>query len=806
MDWWISKSPRTAGTYIITTTSHKAGNQPQGWGLATWQKHGGKRNHASSWVYVHSGTHWRMDWYLEPYREEEETALLNAKQAKNEPNTDVISTRSAPKKVAPKEAAPKVAPKKIAFRRLLGGDNRRRNPERRRRHCDYKALPSKTFDNSRDVFRLQKFTRLKDLPRMGRTLADGTTGMSDAQMQKQHSDQLKMCCQCMALQSGDAFKGLGFKQTFEKFVSQNPAGTEQAKRGQCLRAQCVQNHQYYYQTGNGSWRVGSYSDADVATDLVRGERCGDVGGGWCKRYQCAVATVTPECVKCACVPECTSWIEAQFGPDSNSVKETRRVAEACKTEDSADFGCVLKALKSTFCIGPNAASCDKCFKGTNCSQDEKIVIAFMVYVADLLLGCAMGFIAQPSFWYNILPATSDKRTSEVQAARTAAAQLKDFKEGGSTPSDNTFAKANKEIVYAAKARRDSGKVGTKLGNTLQTKSVSPKDAALGNAIRNVEKAAVSSAQSNVPMKASMWKAMKGGLKNLVPCLPACLAGVAATIWFAGPVSIAAAASVFFGCMGTCVVATLGENLGFLVFELVNNCMWDILGEAVGSVCFPAHATVELQDGSKVAMKSLQVGDRVRSGEASFSEVYFFSHQLRKVITSFVQLTTDTRHRIELSRKHFILTSKNCDGHSQQAYAQDVQIGMCVFTKEQQGMTMSRVTQKSIVRSEGLYNPFTIDGSIVVDGVQASAHSDWFLDSLAAPLGLTSTLPSIYQAVLAPARWMYHAVGSEVARVELMKYQDTMNSATSEENTFASYIHLASRAVQILWQGAASVTS
>merc|ERR1711988_1185098 len=42
----------------------KAGRQPRGWGLAAWQKHGGRRNGASSWLYVHAGNYWLMDWKL----------------------------------------------------------------------------------------------------------------------------------------------------------------------------------------------------------------------------------------------------------------------------------------------------------------------------------------------------------------------------------------------------------------------------------------------------------------------------------------------------------------------------------------------------------------------------------------------------------------------------------------------------------------------------------------------------------------------------------------------------------------------
>ena len=65
MDWTIAPSSRTPGAYTIKTTYHKDGNQPAGWGLTAWQKHGGHRSSQSSWVYVHSGDHWLMDWELE---------------------------------------------------------------------------------------------------------------------------------------------------------------------------------------------------------------------------------------------------------------------------------------------------------------------------------------------------------------------------------------------------------------------------------------------------------------------------------------------------------------------------------------------------------------------------------------------------------------------------------------------------------------------------------------------------------------------------------------------------------------------
>lgn len=47
---------------ILTAGGPGSGQQPHGWGLSAWNAHGARRNHASSWVAVHSGNHWPMVW------------------------------------------------------------------------------------------------------------------------------------------------------------------------------------------------------------------------------------------------------------------------------------------------------------------------------------------------------------------------------------------------------------------------------------------------------------------------------------------------------------------------------------------------------------------------------------------------------------------------------------------------------------------------------------------------------------------------------------------------------------------------
>ena len=61
---WEVLPGKKRGTIRITTLGHK--DQPAGWGLSAWHAHGAARDGVSSWVAVHSGTHWPCDWKVKP--------------------------------------------------------------------------------------------------------------------------------------------------------------------------------------------------------------------------------------------------------------------------------------------------------------------------------------------------------------------------------------------------------------------------------------------------------------------------------------------------------------------------------------------------------------------------------------------------------------------------------------------------------------------------------------------------------------------------------------------------------------------
>lgn len=66
MDWEIVPGKKD-GTWRILTTDHALGGQAAGWGLSSWGPMVGdtRRSGVSSWVHVHKGDHWPMDWVFE---------------------------------------------------------------------------------------------------------------------------------------------------------------------------------------------------------------------------------------------------------------------------------------------------------------------------------------------------------------------------------------------------------------------------------------------------------------------------------------------------------------------------------------------------------------------------------------------------------------------------------------------------------------------------------------------------------------------------------------------------------------------
>jgi Hint module len=124
----------------------------------------------------------------------------------------------------------------------------------------------------------------------------------------------------------------------------------------------------------------------------------------------------------------------------------------------------------------------------------------------------------------------------------------------------------------------------------------------------------------------------------------------------------------------------------------------------------------------------------------------------------VTLTLASGRALTLSPRHFIPGAAGADGAWDARVAKgadEVRVGDFVWSAAGEGrMAVDEVVAVATRAAAGAYNPLTLNGTIVVDGVVASAHSDWFLDGVVP----ADTQARVYQAILAPVRVAYRAMG------------------------------------------------
>lgn len=148
-----------------------------------------------------------------------------------------------------------------------------------------------------------------------------------------------------------------------------------------------------------------------------------------------------------------------------------------------------------------------------------------------------------------------------------------------------------------------------------------------------------------------------------------------------------------------------------------------------SACFPAAATVELQTGAVVRMDALSIGDTVKVGAGEYSRVFMFTHKTAGARHAFVTLTTASGAALALTRGHYLYANGAL------VAAAAVRVGDVLALGDGRA---SPVVQVGSAPGGGLYNPQTVHGDVVVDGVLASTYT-------------TAVEPRLAHAALAPLR-------------------------------------------------------
>jgi Hint module len=152
-------------------------------------------------------------------------------------------------------------------------------------------------------------------------------------------------------------------------------------------------------------------------------------------------------------------------------------------------------------------------------------------------------------------------------------------------------------------------------------------------------------------------------------------------------------------------------------------------------CFPASSVVELDSGLRKTMAELKIGDQVRVGAFEYSTVFMFTHRLHNVTSLFIDIRTASGHKLLISPGHHVFVNQDISP------ARLIKVGDTVRLAD--GETV--VTQIKLIETIGLYNPQTLHGNIVVDGLLATTYTE-------------TISPAVAHAVLAPLRLVYSFFG------------------------------------------------
>lgn len=204
-------------------------------------------------------------------------------------------------------------------------------------------------------------------------------------------------------------------------------------------------------------------------------------------------------------------------------------------------------------------------------------------------------------------------------------------------------------------------------------------------------------------------------------------------------------------------------------------------------CFPLSATVMTPKGKK-SMGELETGDEVltvdpSTGNKSFSTVYMWGHRDAKTVASFYEVTTASGAKIILTEGHYMYVSEQGCEKASLASATTlspelVKVGQAVWTLTPDGMKCSEITDIKVAEHKGLFNPFTLSGTILVDGVLASSyseHNDIPIESNLRPYmnaeNVARNAPALHHALFAPARQLFHTFGLDWAKRVTSRHEE-----------------------------------
>eukprot|EP00956_Cyclotella_meneghiniana_P043546 scaffold275412_cov73-Cyclotella_meneghiniana.AAC.1 len=171
-----------------------------------------------------------------------------------------------------------------------------------------------------------------------------------------------------------------------------------------------------------------------------------------------------------------------------------------------------------------------------------------------------------------------------------------------------------------------------------------------------------------------------------------------------------------GCDGAiCTLEFLGDeanqfHLRGVALSDERSLLGDGSDEDSGLGCFSLESTVFVMDKGAVSIKDLRIGDMVLSNDGgSYTKYYSIGRYLEQVQNEFLRIYTETQVKpLELTPDHMIFL----EADALPVPAHSIKVGDVVKTID----GPSKVIDVRKIIRKGLLSPFTLSGTIVVDGI------------------------------------------------------------------------------------------
>lgn len=130
-----------------------------------------------------------------------------------------------------------------------------------------------------------------------------------------------------------------------------------------------------------------------------------------------------------------------------------------------------------------------------------------------------------------------------------------------------------------------------------------------------------------------------------------------------------------------------------------------------SICFPGDAICQVEGRGRVAMKDINLGDKLLVEGGRYEAVYSFGHRDIHTEAHYLKIATKAGHVLEISEAHMVFVEGG-----RAVPASSVRVGDIVELADDGLTTIQSI---KVVLRQGAIAPFTASGTVIANGVKAS---------------------------------------------------------------------------------------